>query len=167
MPPSEPPAGNQRARKHGWFSAVDPPSLELLLAEARGAIVARDPALLRVVARAVSIQGHPAYARHLRQLALRLSRGVPVDPVTALKPPGEPDPPERHEPHVRAILDALAEGAAAVQAVVADRQSATSLAAALRLRGRRLGTPLVVTISHHGPGRRCLVSVSRKGEQQL
>lgn len=49
--------GNQNARRHGWYSKVDPPSKQELMQAAQNAIEAEDHVELRAIGRAMGFHG--------------------------------------------------------------------------------------------------------------
>lgn len=81
--------GNQNARSHGWFSKHDPAAPDQLQAAAKDALRRKDAAALRRVARAYAVQGDKATAKHLRQLATRLSASLASAAAIAVTNPPE------------------------------------------------------------------------------
>jgi|ThiBio_1000_plan_1041568.scaffolds.fasta_scaffold43693_2 hypothetical protein len=81
--------GNQNARRHGYYSAINPPSYDQLIIAAKDAIKARDPEALDAIARAHGHAGRRADARYTRDLAkvLRITLGA----MAALSPQGGGD----------------------------------------------------------------------------
>lgn len=99
--------GNQNARRHGWFSALDPAELAEIVAVGRRAAQQRNPELLRHVARALASRGYRDEARRLRQIAGQLETLIGLE---------EAGLELIHEVNLRPDYDAAAAGAAATLA---------------------------------------------------